>query len=130
MADVQWPQTLDGNPYPSAPLYGWTETPGTSLARTQTDAGPAKLRRRFTSTPSQFSMQFAMTEAQATRLMEFYSNSTSDTPAGTSGGSMTFGTFDHPRTNTDGTWRFLAPPVITQDAFEHFRVSIQLELLP
>jgi hypothetical protein len=75
-------------------------------------------------------MQFAMTEAQATRLIQFYENASDDTTAGTSGGALTFDTLEHPRTGAATTWRFLAPPVITQDAFEHFKVSLRLELLP
>lgn len=123
MADVEWPSgTL-----PTSPLYGWTETPGSSVIRTDTDTGPAKLRQRFTSAPSKFSMQFSMTTAQATRLIEFYSNAPDALSAGTAGGSLTFGTLPHPRTGEDATWRFLAPPVITQDTFENFRVSLMLE---
>ncbi len=128
---AEWPGSL-----PDAPQYGWTETPGNSLVRTETDAGPAKLRRRFSSSPSKFSLQFSMTTAQATTLMEFYNNNSADTPSGTSGGALTFGTLTHPRTGlgvgtvtTTNGWRFLAPPVITQDAFGHFRVSLSLELL-
>ena len=126
MADVEWPSS----DLPVDPLYGWSEVPGNSVIRTQTDAGPAKLRRRFSTSPSQFSMQFALTTAQATRLMQFYTNSTDGSPAGTAGGSMTFGTLPHPRTGA-GTpvWRFTAPPVITQDAFGHFKGSIRVELI-
>lgn len=125
MADTVWPGTL-----PDDPLYGWTEVPGDGLSRTETDAGPAKVRRRFSSTPSQFSIQFSMTKAQATRLMEFYTNASDAGSAGTSGGALTFDGLPHPRTEADATWRFLSPPVITQDAFDHFRTSIKLELLP
>ena len=125
MADLTWPGTL-----PTAPLYGWTEVPGDGLVRTKTDAGPAKVRRRFSSTPAQFSVQFPMTETQATRLIDFYSNSSDGTPAGTAGGALTFDGIPHPRTDADATWRFLSPPVITQDTFEHFRVALSLELLP
>jgi len=73
-----WPATL-----PTDAQYGWSETPGDSLVRTQTDAGPAKLRRRFTSTPSAFSFQFVMTKAQATRLIQFYENASDAAIAGT-----------------------------------------------
>mgnify|MGYP006928383986 FL=1 len=126
---LSWPGSL-----PGAPQYGWSETPVESIVRTETDAGPAKTRRRFSSSPSNFSFQFSMTTAQATTLMDFYSNNT--VSGGTAGGAMTFDTLTHPRTGlsvgtatTTNGWRFLGPPVITQDAFEHFRVSVSLELL-
>jgi hypothetical protein len=125
-----WPGTL-----PTAPMYGWTEVPGTSTIRTETDSGPAKTRRRFSSAPSQFSLQFAMTEAQATRLVQFYTNSIGDTPAGTAGGAETFGGLNHPRDNSDVPeneltgWRFLSPPTLTQNAFGRFNATVQLELL-
>ena len=125
MADMTWPGTL-----PTNPLYGWTEVPGNGLARTETDAGPAKVRRRFTSTPSQFSLLFSMTQTQTTRLLDFYSNESDDATAGTAGGALTFDGLPHPRTSAASTWRFISPPVATQDNFEHFRVSLKLELLP
>ena len=118
-----------------APAYGWTEVPGTSTIKTETDSGPAKTRRRFTSAPSQFSLQFAMNEDQATRLLEFYTNGTGDSPAGTAGGSVTFGGLAHPRDNSSVTetlvtgWRFLSPPVLSQNSFGRFNATVQLELL-
>ena len=118
-----------------APMYGWTGVPGTSTIRTETDSGPAKTRRRFTAAPSQFSLQFAMSTAQATRLMQFYTNGVADTYAGTSGGARTFGGLNHPRDNSDVPeneltgWRFLSPPTLTQNAFGRFNATVQLELL-
>jgi len=120
-----WPATL-----PTDAQYGWSETPGDSLVRTQTDAGPAKLRRRFTSTPSAFSFQFVMTKAQATRLIQFYENASDAAIAGTNGGALSITGLPHPRDNSAATFRFLAPPVLTQTAYDVFRASLRLELLP
>lgn len=120
-----WPGTL-----PTAPMYGWTEAPGDSLVRTQTDAGPAKLRRRFTSTPSIFSVQFVLTKAQATRLIQFYENASDAAIAGTNGGALSITGLPHPRDDSDAEFRFLAPPVITQVSYDVFRASLRLELLP
>jgi len=131
-----WPGTL-----PTAPMYGWTEVPGTSIIRTATDSGPAKTRRRFSSAPSQFSLQFSMDQTQATRLIDFYTNGVGDTIAGTAGGAETFGGLAHPRDNSSVSstaapgvdeitgWRFLSPPTLTQNAFGRFNVTVQLELL-
>ena len=114
----------------TAPQFGWTESPGDSLVRTQTDAGPAKVRRRFTSTPSTFSVQFVLTKAEATRLVQFYENAADDAIAGTNGGALTITGLPHPRDDSSATFRFLAPPVITQTAYDVFRASLRLELLP
>jgi hypothetical protein len=125
-----WPGTL-----PTAPMYGWTEVPGTSIVRTETDSGPAKTRQRFSSAPSQFSLQFALDTAQATRLMQFYTNAPSAGDAGTAGGAKTFGGLGHPRDNSSVTetevtgWRFLSPPTLTQNAFGRFNATVQLELI-
>ena len=119
-----WPLTV------TAPQFGWTEAPGDSLVRTQTDAGPATVRRRFTSTPSTFSVQFVLTKAEATRLVQFYENAADDAIAGTNGGALTITGLPHPRDDSSATFRFLAPPVITQTAYDVFRASLRLELLP
>ena len=119
-----WPLTV------TAPQFGWTESPGDSLVRTQTDAGPAKVRRRFTSTPSTFSVQFVLTKAEATRLVQFYEHAADDAIAGTNGGALTITGLPHPRDDSSATFRFLAPPVITQTAYDVFRASLRLELLP
>ena len=127
-----WPTEL-----PQNPSWGWTETPGDGLVRTQTDAGPAKLRRRFSSTPSLFSLVFSLdnsgattAEAKATRLLDFYSNASDGSPAGTAGGAMSITGLTHPRTNAAATFRFLAPPVVTQVASNLYRAAIKLEMLP
>ena len=124
-----WPSEL-----PTAPLLGWTESPGNSLVRTQTDTGPAKLRRRFTSSPATFSIQLALYSdtsytaiQKATRLVEFYENPSDGSPPGTNGGALTITSFPHPRDNSNATFRFLAPPVITQTSSGLFRASLRLE---
>jgi hypothetical protein len=78
-------------------------------------------------------MQFALDTSEATLLMNFYTNGSAS--AGTAGGSLTFGTLPHPRTNVAPTstattgWRFLSPPVITQNSYGRFNASVSLELL-
>jgi len=120
-----WPAEL-----PTAPQFGWSETPGDGLVRTETDAGPAKVRRRFTSSPASFSVQFVLTKTQATRLLSFYENASDASPAGTGGGALSITGLPHPRDDSSATFRFLAPPVITQVATDIFRGSVRLELLP
>ena len=120
---------------PTDPMYGWTEVPGNATIRTETDSGPAKTRKRFSSAPSKFSLQFAMSTTEATRLMQFYTNSSGGDPAGTASGSLTFGGLPHPRDNSAVTatlltgWRFTSPPTITQNSFGRFNATVQLELI-
>ena len=111
--------------------------PGDSLIRSKTDAGPAKLRRRFSSTPSAFTFSFNLVDGggktaqeKATRLLDFYSNASDGSPAGTSGGALQITGLAHPRTNGAATFRFLAPPIVTQVAANFYRASVKLELLP
>ena len=119
-----WPGSL-----PTNPTYGWTELPGDGRVRTQTDAGPAKLRRRFSSSPAQFSVQFVMTTDQATRLVQFFENASDAAIAGTNGGVMSFDGLPHPRTSATATFRFLSPPTLTQMSNTVYRVSLSLELV-
>ncbi len=124
-----WPSML-----PTNPTTGWTETPGKSVVRTDTDSGPAKLRRRFTSAPSQFTLQFILADdasytgvQKATRLIEFHDNPTNGSPPGTNGGVEKITGLPHPRDNTSADFRFVEPPVITQMSTKVFRASVTLE---
>ena len=120
MADVTWP-TADS--FPTAPLLGWTEKPGKNVIRSETDSGPAKLRRRFTSAPSEFSMSFALTEDQATSLLTFFTDSCAS-------GVKTFDGLSHPRTGSSSvTWRFLEEPTLVYREFNGYFVGLRLELL-
>lgn len=75
-------------------------------------------------------MQFVLTKAQATRLIQFYENASDAVVAGTNGGALSITGLPHPRDNTSATFRFLEPPVLTQAAYDVFRASLRLELLP
>jgi hypothetical protein len=113
---------------------GWSEKPGKSSVRTDTDSGPAKLRRRFTSAPSIFQMTFVLADdgtytgvQKATRLIEFYENGTSASPPGTAGGVERITGLQNPRDDSNATFRFLDPPTITQLSVKVFRASVRLE---
>jgi hypothetical protein len=62
--------------------------------------------------------------------VQFYENAADDAIAGTNGGALTITGLPHPRDDSSATFRFLAPPVITQTAYDVFRASLRLELLP
>jgi hypothetical protein len=121
MAVIQWPITL-----PQVPQKGFQETVGVNILRSQTDAGPAKQRRRA-SRPNEMTLSFIMTTAECEILETFVK----DTIKGVS----RF-TFPHPRklgTNIDTriipgstgeffTLQYLAPGFWT--------TSLKLEVMP
>ena len=121
MAIIQWPTTL-----PQVPQKGFQETIGINVIRTQTDGGPAKMRRRA-SRPNDMSVSFIMTTDQTVILDNFIKN--------TIQGTARF-QFPHPRllgTNIDVrivpggsgeffTLQYLAPG--------YWTTSLKLEILP
>lgn len=54
-----WPTTL-----PAPTVDGYGITPQASFARTDMDQGPARQRRRFTTAPTHYSVQWVLTEPQ------------------------------------------------------------------
>lgn len=89
MAVLLWPSTL-----PQVPEKGFSESIGINILRSQTDAGPAKQRRRA-SRPSEMDLSFLMTTAQTQTLEAFIKNLPSATPPGISGTNRF--KFPHPR---------------------------------
>ena len=62
MATISWPAAL-----PQTPTYaGYVESPESATVRTPMDAGPAKVRRRFTAVPYRMQLRYVMTETQLT----------------------------------------------------------------
>lgn len=90
-----WPTSL-----PQSPLRdGYEETMTSATLRTETEVGPAKLRRRYRSSPIHHKMRFIMDESQLNTLETFYKTDTV-------GGALEF-TMPHPIKNTTMTVRFL-----------------------
>lgn len=126
-----WPTML-----PTNPATGWTETPGNPTIRTETDSGPAKLRRRFTSAPSKLTLVLTLYPdgtytglQKANRLIQFYENGSAGSPPGTAFGSLSITGFPHPRDGSTVTLRFVDPPVVTQLSADVYRASLSLEKL-
>jgi hypothetical protein len=115
-----WPVTL-----PQKPNVNYSETSGTLIIRTSTDAGPAKMRRRGARTNT-LQVSFEMSTAQVEILREF----TEDTLKGVT----RFG-FTHPRTNEIVEVRIVPQQdgelySINYILPEYWRVNMQLEVLP
>ena len=89
MAVLLWPTTL-----PQVPQKGFTESIGLNIIRSQTEAGPAKQRRRA-ARPNEMNLNFLMTTAQTQTLEAFIKNLPTAVPPGI-GGTNRF-IFPHPR---------------------------------
>lgn len=120
-AAYTWPTTL-----PQVPQRGYTETGGMNIIRTQTDTGPAKMRRRAASAAN-LSCQFLMTTAQVTTFETFVSTSLS--------GVLRF-YFTHPRKLTQVEVR-IVPQGNGGDLYNidyhapgYWMVKLTLEILP
>ena len=113
-----WPVTL--------PQYlstdGYSESPPELSVRTQMDAGPAKVRRRFTAGVRPVSGSVLLTEAQIEILDAFYVTTLE-------GGSLTFDWL-HPRTAASATFRFTAVPKYSTQGGDLWRADLALEIMP
>lgn len=68
-----WPNTL---PQPLA--SGYSIQPQQAFIRTDMDQGPARQRRRFTTTPSSYDVQWLMTEAEFAIFESWYRDEADD----------------------------------------------------
>lgn len=92
-----WPATLPQ--YVLAANYS-EEVPDNTI-RSETDVGPAKVRRRGTAAPAPISCQVMLTTTQRATLIDFYNTDTKS-------GSLTW-TWLHPVTRAAVTFRFAKP---------------------
>jgi hypothetical protein len=120
-AAYTWPTTL-----PQVPQRGFSETGGMNIIRTQTDTGPAKMRRRAASAAT-LSCSFLMTTAQVATFESFVSSSL--------GGVLRF-YFTHPRKLTQIEVRIVPQGnsgdlyTLDYNAPGYWMVKLTLEILP
>jgi hypothetical protein len=113
-----WPASL-----PQALLYeGAQEKAPNEVVRTQMDAGPPKVRRRFTAGVRGFPGQLSLTKAQVQTLDDFYLVTLQ-------GGALKF-SWRHPRTGAAVDLRFVEPPSYSAAADDVWKAALSLELLP
>jgi len=115
---TSWPGSLPQKPL----LDGNSEVPPKTTVRTQMDAGPAKVRRRFTAGTRDFNAEFIMSKSQVATFDDFYINTIN-------GGANRFD-FDNPRTGTTHEFRIVDQPQYQKIGPDAFRVSMKLEQLP
>jgi len=121
---ISWPSA----PFPQfAMIDGYSETMADAKLRTEMDAGPAKVRRRFTSVPRRQTCKLRMTNAQLTAAGGFDVFYVTDT----SHGSAEF-TWANPRTpgTPVTTMRFVGTPSYTALAQDIWEVTFDVEILP
>lgn len=111
-----WPVSL-----PSLELDGYAETAPDVVLRSQMDAGPAKVRRRFTAGVRPIAGQVTLTAAQTATLDAFYVTDLA-------GGATPFD-WTHPRTGAACVMRFTEPPGYTP-VEQFYRATLRLEIMP
>lgn len=116
---AEWPPTV---PH-SFLLDSYAAVRPATLLRTQPEAGPAIVRRRFSAGVMPFRGDIMVTTAQKAELATFYDETLA-------GGSMEF-RFPAPD-GTGGSWdcRFMAEPEESPVSTTHWRVSLAMERLP
>jgi len=113
-----WPTGL-----PQAPSKdGLSEQAPNTVIRTPMEAGPTKVRRRFTAGIRPFTMTFLLTKAQVELLDGFYWTTLV-------GGSLTFD-WVHPRTGLSATFAFVEPPVYTARGPDAWDAVVKVEIRP
>lgn len=116
---ITWPASL--------PQYvleqGYGENLEDQSMETQMDSGPAKIRRRFTTSTRRFQVVVQMTPEEADIFETFYLNTVS-------GGSVPFD-WVHPRTRVAKTFRFRkpAPSIQVAGGGAIVRITMHLEAL-
>lgn len=115
---TSWPSTL--------PQYvdqdGYTQTSKNPLIRTEMDAGPAKVRLRYTAVPEEFNISLVLTKTQLdTFVNTFFRNALHY-------GADTF-LWKHPVTQAAATCRFTSMYNVVPHGLD-FKMTISMEILP
>ena len=104
--------------YPDAQGFGTGQQNG--VIRSSVDAGPPKIRTRFTATAQYPTYQYLLTSAQKQLLDQFYASL---------GGSVSFN-FTDPDTGQVLTARFASPPSYSVERGMLYRATVAFEVLP
>jgi hypothetical protein len=113
-----WPASL-----PVVPLVdGFEELAVNITIRSSIDAGPPKVRRRFTANVSQITCRYTFSKAHCTTLDDFYFVSAA-------GGAIPF-EWLHPRREETINVRFKEPPKYTAQAPDVWTAACIFETLP
>lgn len=114
-------------PFPHQPLVGLGISPADNVVRTEVDAGPDLVRRRYTRRKRGFVVSLVMAGIDLKALVTWHRDTLKD-------GSLTF-TWQDPVTDLDVELRFTAPPTYsirvggTPDD-RLWSVTLPLEVMP
>ena len=114
---VAWPQGL-----PQAPLIGHLERAPNLVVRTSMDAGPAKVRRRFTAGVRALTVTLILDDTQRMTLDQFFVETLA-------GGALSFD-FRVPSTGQTKRVRIVGPPEYGLITPSKWRARLDLEVLP
>ena len=114
----EWPATLPQNLL----IDGFSKSPANLMIRSQMDAGPAKVRRRFTAGVKPIQGEIKLTEAQLDTFKTFFNDTLI-------GGTLRFDWIDPDDGTTEVEMRFVEPPVWTREG-DLFVVEMSLEIMP
>lgn len=113
-----WPATLPQHPL----VENYSETLAKTVLRTDMDAGPAKVRRRFTAAALPFKMSMILDDTDMATFDTFFTTTTA-------GGATAFD-WVHPRTDASGSFRFIGQPTVSVVGPDLYKVEFEVELLP
>jgi hypothetical protein len=114
-----WPASLPQHVL----VEGYDEAPPDVLLRTEMDAGPAKVRRRFTAGVRELRCAILCDSDQLDDLEEFFRDEIA-------GGALPFD-WVHPRTQDAASFRFVRRFTIAPEpGAKYWRVGLELEILP
>lgn len=114
-----WPAELPQQLF----VNGYSQSFAETTIKSEMDAGPAKVRRRFTAGIEPISGKMVMTAAQLTMLETFYNTTLL-------GGSLRFSWTKPPAHTAACEMRFTESPSWTAVEPEVYEVSLSLEILP
>lgn len=113
-----WPASLSKRQM----ISGYSEDLPQMGLRSETDHGPAKLRRRFTAAPRKVTFNILGTSTDADVLDTFFVTTCY-------GGTDSFNMVN-PRTGSTDEYRFLEPPKFAPASDTHWRMACSIEKLP
>lgn len=115
-----WPTTLPALNFPHA-AHNYQREPQDPTLRTPMDAGPAKVRRRYTAVPVTISFTTLLSDAQYATEQAFYNDTVKAT-----------GRFDwtDPATQQTATFRYVTPTSAVAAGGGFWRATFNLEILP
>lgn len=118
MSVPSWPTTLPQQLF----VNGYSQSFAETTIKSDMDAGPAKVRRRFTAGVEPVSGTMLLTETQLGYLRTFFVDTLL-------GGSLRFSWTKPPAHSTACEMRFTAPPSWTKVEGD-YEVNLSLEVLP